>query len=305
MIQNTIKDILHANGGFDAAPGLSRSGLTKYELRSQADAGNIEAAILLLIGLKSPYHKFWEEEFEDEDTNEMVKIDRFMPLEGTMFKEDPGEVVSLTSAVLDNLANQSTEELRAWQHALDGIIDTTPITEKLVDAGDVEAMWLLGDRYAYAEPKDKENALKYYDMALSASGNQKKYDQAMEWLNFSPLDHPQDLADDFAPADYAVILSGHPLYLDQIENMVEDLTKAHGTPDNECGLFVPLQYVFGTLGFNWVDNTGNLMYSWRRGKSVLSLEIECNPHVDEALVEAFQKAYPKLTVESIDNAPGA
>jgi len=52
-------------------------------------------------------------------------------------------------------------------------------------------------------------------------------------------------------------------------------TKTHGNPDNEFGLFVPLQFV-------------------------LTLEIECNPQVDEALVEAFQKAYPKLVVEVIE-----
>ena len=39
----------------------------------------------------------------------------------------------------------------------------------------------------------------------------------------------------------------------------------------------------------------------RHSEPVLTLEIECNPRVDEALVEAFQEAYPKLTVEILDN----
>ena len=189
MIQDTIKDILHANGGFEAAPALSRSGLAKQELRSQADEGNIEAAILLLIGLKSPSYKFWEEGFEDEDTHEMVIIDRCVPLEGTMFDEDPGEVADLTSVVLKDISNQSDEELKVWKNALSGVINVAPIIEKLADAGDVDAMWLLGDRYAYAEPMDKESALKYYDMALAADGDRERYDQAMEWLNYSPLCH--------------------------------------------------------------------------------------------------------------------
>ena len=301
MIQDTIKDILHANGGFDAAPDLSRCGLTKQELRSLADEGNIEAAILLLIGLKSPSYKFWEEDFEDEDTHEMVKIDRCMPLEGTMFEEDPGEVADLTSAVLKDIANQSDEELKVWQNALSGVINVTPLIEKLVDAGDVDAMWLLGDRYAYAEPMDKENALKYYDMALAADGDRERYDQAMEWLNYSPLEHPEDLAEDFDPREAVIMISGHPLYLDQIGYMVEDLTKAHGTPGNECGLYVPLEFVFETLGFKWVHNTGNLMRFTRHSEPVLTLEIECNPQVDDALAEAFRKAYPLLTVETVNN----
>ena len=304
MIQDTIKDILHANGGFDAAPALSRSGLTKQELRSQADEGNIEAAILLLIGLKSPSYKFWKEDFEDEDTHEMVKIDRCMPLEGTMFEEDPGEVADLTSVVLKDIANQSDEELNVWQYALSGVINVTPIIERLIDDGDIDAMWLLGDRYAYAEPMDKENALKYYDMALAADGDRERYDQAMEWLNYSPLEHPEDLAEDFDPREAVIMISGHPLYLDQIGYMVEDLTNAHGTPGNECGLYVPLEFVFETLGFKWVHNTGNLMRFTRHSEPVLTLEIECNPQVDDALVEAFRKSYPLLTVEVVDNSPG-
>ena len=149
-----------------------------------------------------------------------------------------------------------------------------------------------------------ENALKYYDMALAADGDRERYDQAMEWLNYSPLEHPEDLAEDFDPREAVIMISGHPLYLDQIGYMVEDLTNAHGTPGNECGLYVPLEFVFETLGFKWVHNTGNLMRFTRHSEPVLTLEIECNPQVDDALVEAFRKAYPLLTVEVVDNSPG-
>lgn len=85
-----------------------------------------------------------------------------------------------------------------------------------------------------------------------------------------------------------------------MEDMVEDLSKSHGDPDNELGLFVNLMYLFKTLDFDWVDNTGNLMHITRHNEAVLTLELECNPRVDEALAEAFQKAYPKLTVEVVD-----
>ena len=120
-------------------------------------------------------------------------------------------------------------------------------------------------------------------------------------LDYSPLEHPQDMADDFDPRNVTIMISGHPLYLDQIEFMIEDLTKAHGDPGNEVGLFVNLLFLFKTLGFDWVDNTGNLMHITLHNEAVLTLGLECNPHVDEALVEAFQKAYPKLTVEVVEN----
>ena len=37
---------------------------------------------------------------------------------------------------------------------------------------------------------------------------------------------------------------------------------------------------------------------------VLTMDLECDPQLDEALVEAFQKAYPKVTIEVVDNSPG-
>lgn len=41
------------------------------------------------------------------------------------------------------------------------------------------------------------------------------------------------------------------------------------------------------------------MHITRHNEAVLTLELECNPHVDEALVKAFHKACPKLTVENV------
>lgn len=161
----------------------------------------------------------------------------------------------------------------------------------------------LADNYAEQQcgfPKDKEKAREYYNKALEAGWEKETYESFIEMLDYSPLEHPQDLADDFDPRNATIMVSGHPLYLDQIEYMVEDLTKAHGDPGNELGLFVNLMYLFKALGFDWVDNTGNLMHITRHNEAVLTLELECNPRVDEALVEAFQKAYPKLTVEVVD-----
>ena len=162
-------------------------------------------------------------------------------------------------------------------------------------------MWLLGDRYAYAEPMDKENALKYYDMALAADGDRERYDQAMEWLNYSPLEHPEDLAEDFNPHDAVILISGHSLYMDQIENMFEDLTKSYGLPYLETDYAIPLKFVFEAIGVDWVDNTGNMIRYTRHSEPVLTLDLECNPKVDVALVDAFRKAYPLLEVELKDN----
>lgn len=278
MIEDKLKEILSA--GLEADIALQKSGLTKEAVKSLADAGNLDAAIVLLLGETSRKIDTWVEDFEDEDTHEVVQLERHNYSDDYIFEPDSKELQELGFIIVAHIPFENMP---------------TILPHLLVDLAENYAQKLCGF------PKDKEKAREYYNKALEAGWEKETYDSFIEMLDYSPLEHPQDLADDFDPRDATIMISGHPLYLDQIENMVGDLTNAHGTPGNECGLFVNLMYLFKTLGFEWVDNTGNLMHITRHGEPVLTLEIECNPHVDEALVEAFQKAYPKLTVEVINN----
>ena len=303
MIANKIKEILAA--GFDADVALLKSGLTKEDIKSLADAGDTDANIVLLIGEACHKAEFWLEDFEDEETHEVVRIERRQPLDDYLFEFEPGERDALALKVAEMTPSMDTSRLQCLRSLLSGELPVMDYVTELAKRGDRFALANLGDLYAEGDedagfPKDKEKAREYYDKALEAGMDQAAYDLAIEMLDYDPLEHPQDLADDFDPRDVTIMISGHSLYLDQIEYMVEDLTKAHGDSGNELGLFVNLKYLFKTLGFDWVDNTGNLMHLTRHSEPVLTLEIECNPRVDEALVEAFQDAYPKLTVEILD-----
>ena len=303
MIKETLKEILSADSP-DLA--LKKSGLAKTDIKPLADQGDLDAMLVLLLGLSgNAVGKIWNEDFEDEDTHETISIERWEHSDTPLFSAEPGEVEMLNNAFASIIPSQTIDTLKKWA-ALFGRDALYPtIHEELARRGDVEGLARIGAFYAggfesAGYNKDKEKARDYFNKALDAGWEKSEYDWNIEMLDYSPLEHPQDLADDFDPRNSTIIISGHPLFLDQIDFMVEDLTKAHGDPGNEVGLFVPLKYVFQTLGFDWVDNTGNLMAKWRRAESVLTLELECNPQVDEALVEAFQKAYPKLTVESIN-----
>ena len=279
MIEDKLKEILAA--GLEAAVALQKCGLTKEEVKPLADAGNLDAAIVLLLGETSrKIGDTWVEDFEDEDTHRVVQVERHNYSDEFIFEPDTNELQELGSLIAARIPFENMPVI---------------LPHLLSDLADNYAQQLCGF------PKDKEKARMYYNKALEAGWEKETYDSFIEMLDYDLLEHPQDLADDFDPRNATIMISGHPLYLDQIENMVEDLTKAHGDPGNDIAIFVPLQYLFKTLGFDWVDNTGNLMGKWRRAESVLTLEIECNPHVDEALVEAFQKAYPKLTVELVEN----
>ena len=304
MIKETLKEILSADFP-DLA--LKKSGLTKTDITPFADQGDLDAMLVLLLGLScNAIGKIWNEDFEDEDTHEISSIERWEHIDSPLFSADPGEVEMLNKALASLIPSQTTETLKNWTLLFDRNALYPAIHEELARRGDGEGLVRIGAIYAEGfesagYKKDKERAREYFDKALAAGWEKSEYDWNIEMLDYSPLEHPEDFADDFDPRGATILISGHPLYLDQIEFMVEDLTKAHGAPDNEAGLFIPLKYVFQTLGFDWVDNTGNLMAKWRRTGSVLTLELECNPRVDEALVEAFRKAYPKLTVEAVNN----
>lgn len=303
MIKETLKGILCADYP-DLA--LKKSGLTKTDIKPLADQGDLDAMLVLLFGLScNAVGEIWNEDFEDEDTHEIISIERWEHLDTPFFVAEPGEVETLNKSLSSLIPSQTTETLEQWVFLFDRNALYPTIHEELARRGDVEGLVRIGAIYgegfeSAGYKKDKEKAREYFDKALAAGWEKSEYDWNIEMLDYSLLEHPQDLADDFDPRNATIIISGHPLYLDQIEFMVEDLTKAHGTLGNEVGLFIPLQFVFKAIGFDWVDNTGNLMAKWRRAESVLTLELECNPRVDEALVEAFQKAYPKLTVESIN-----
>lgn len=279
MIEDKLKEILAAGLKSDVA--LQKSGLTREDIKPLADAGNLDAAIILLLSETSrKIGDTWVEDFEDEDTHQVVQVERHNFSDEFIFEPDTNELQELGSLISARIPFENMPVI---------------LPHLLSDLADNYAQQLCGF------PKDKEKAREYYNKALEAGWEKETYDSFIEMLDYSPLEHPQDLADDFDPRNATIMISGHPIYLDQIENMVEDLTKAHGDPGNEVGLFVNLLFLFKELGFDWVDNTGNLMHITRHNKAVLTLELECNPHVDEALVEAFQKAYPKLTIEVVDN----
>ena len=308
MISETLKEILSADFP-DVA--LKKSGLSKTDIKPLADQGNPDAQLVLLLGLScNAVGRIWTEDFEDEDTHKMIPIERWEHLDSPLFSAEPGEKEALNEAIASSIPSQTNEKLKDWAFLFDRDALYPAIYEELARRGDVEGLVRIGAIYAEGFESagykiDKEKAREFFDRALEAGWEKSEYDWNIEMLDYTPLEHPQDLADDFDPRDAIIMISGHPLYIDQIEHMLENLTKAHGLPYLESDYAVPLQYVFKTLGFDWVENTGNLIRYTRHSEPVLTMDLECNPQVDEALVEALLKAYPKATVEIIDNSPGA
>ena len=63
MIKDKLKEILAA--GLNADVALQKSGLTKEDVKPLADAGNLDAAIVLLLGETSrKIGEIWVEDFD-------------------------------------------------------------------------------------------------------------------------------------------------------------------------------------------------------------------------------------------------
>ncbi len=87
--------------------------------------------------------KKWVETFEDEDTHEMVDVER----EELLTTETSDEEHELWQQIIPELPTLSDEELRHLQHQvlLSTDIDDTPIVEVLAEQGDVDALSQVGD----------------------------------------------------------------------------------------------------------------------------------------------------------------
>ena len=97
-MKETLKGILCADYP-DLA--LKKSGLTKTDIKPLADQGDLDAMLVLLFGLScNAVGEIWNEDFEDEDTHEIISI-RFAFIH-ILFDCIP--VQELLAAVLDPFA---------------------------------------------------------------------------------------------------------------------------------------------------------------------------------------------------------
>ena len=108
--------------------------------------------------------KKWVETFEDEDTHEMVDVER----EELLTTETSDEEHELWQQIIPELPTLSDEELRHLQHQvlLSTDIDDTPIVEVLAEQGDVDALSQVGDiatLQELCEQGDQNAARELYD----------------------------------------------------------------------------------------------------------------------------------------------
>ena len=161
MIVDKFKEILAA--GLEADIALQKSGLTKNDIKPLADAGNLDAAILLLLGETTrKIEKVWTEDFEDEDTHEYVPVERHSYSDEHIFEPDPIEMQKLGSFISSHIPFDNMPEV---------------LPSLMVDIGENYAEQVCGF------PLDKDKARKYYDRALEAGFSRELYDSFVKMLD--------------------------------------------------------------------------------------------------------------------------
>lgn len=243
------------------------------------------AITLLLVGMENRYST-WDEEFTDEDTDEPFTFTHAESVDGeTLFPRNDVESLRLYTLICQNWQQIDSAELYQIWNIIRccTTLDYTVLLHHLADeANDKDAMSELAETYRYGDERNgiyinRPMAKKYYDMLG------EDYDPAED-----------DTEDDPVETDYT--LKGNAETLKGIRDTINDLCQRFGTPDNEFGMFVPLQPLMKLLvGSDDEAYRGNVMRMEQMDANTLVLYTESNN--PGPLYYALHQSFPDLEIE--------
>ena len=243
------------------------------------------AITLLLVGMENRYST-WDEEFTDEDTDEPFTFTHAESVDGeTLFPRNDVESLRLYTLICQNWQQIDSAELYQIWNTIRccTTLDYTVLLHHLADeANDKDAMSELAETYRYGDERNgiyinRPMAKKYYDMLG------EDYDPAED-----------DTEDDPVETDYT--LKGNAETLKGIRDTINDLCQRFGTPDNEFGMFVPLQPLMKLLvGSDDEAYRGNVLRMEQMDANTLVLYTESNN--PGPLYYALHQSFPDLEIE--------
>ncbi len=243
------------------------------------------AITLLLVGMENRYST-WDEEFTDEDTDEPFTFTHAESVDGeTLFPRNDVESLRLYTLICQNWQQIDSAELYQIWNTIRccTTLDYTVLLHHLADeTNDKDAMSELAETYRYGDERNgiyinRPMAKKYYDMLG------EDYDPAED-----------DTEDDPVETDYT--LKGNAETLKGIRDTINDLCQRFGTPDNEFGMFVPLQPLMKLLvGSDDEAYRGNVLRMEQMDANTLVLYTESNN--PGPLYYALHQSFPNLEIE--------
>lgn len=250
--------------------------------------------------------RFWMEDFENEDTGEIVSVER----RELLVAEPADEEKEILKQICNGVKEANTEDLNAFWHETSDFSndDLFPVLQELSDRGDVHAtdalnnidrLWemvqkgdkdaalYLANHYAYGNEEhgvfiDKKQAKELYDLA--------------EWDDYDPNEE-SDNEYEVVESDYS--LQGDPAELDKVEHDIRVLAEKFGVLDNGLGgMYVPFDILFKKLvGSPYYE--GNITKMRRVAANNLLLHAESS--ASEPLLYAIKCYYPQIEVNcSVD-----
>ena len=244
-------------------------------LRPRAKKNDVRAITLLLVGMENRY-RTWDDEFTDEDTGEPFTVIHAEKIEGeTLFPRNDVEALRMLTDLCEDW--QMTDRRDLFKAV------NTIILHRLADeAKDKDAMSELAETYRYG---DERNGI-YINRGLA----KEYYEKIGEQYN------PEEDFTEDSPVETDYTLKGNAETLKGIRDTINDFCQRFGTPDNEFGMFVPLQPLMKLLvGSDDEAYRGNVLRMEQKNDNTLVLHTESNN--SGPLYYALHQCFPDLQIE--------
>ena len=250
-----------------------------------AQKNDPRAITLLLVGMENRY-RTWDEEFTDEDTGEPITVTHAEKIDGeTLFPRNNVEALRMLTNLCENWQMTDRRELFKAVNIIRCSTeqDYTMILHRLADEGnEKDAMSELAETYRYG---NERNGI-YINRLLA----QEYYEKIGEQYNLAE----DDTEDSPVETDYT--LKGNAETLKGIRDTINDLCQRFGTPDNEFGMFVPLQQLMKILVSSDDEvYRGNILRMEQKDANTLVLHTESNN--PGPLYYALHQCFPDLEIE--------
>lgn len=262
--------------------------------------------------LQRKRYRFWMDDFENEDTGEIVSVER----KECLVAEPADEEKEILTQICNGVREAKTEDLNVFRcevgdsHGFSDD-DILPVLQELRNRGDVPAADALNDIDRLWEMTHKGDKTAAFFLAYRyASGDEEHgifidkkrakelYDLA-EWDDYDP-NEGSDVEWEVVEADY--YLQGDTAELDKVEIDMKELAEKHGLLDNGLGgMYVPFDFLFKKfVGSCYYE--GNITKMKRLDASTIYLHAES--YASEPLLYALRHYYPQIEVNYLIDGNG-
>ena len=251
--------------------------------------------------------RHFQDTFIDEDTNEEFVVERSEIINWDLSDEERGLIEDIAADV-KRLSNEEMFEFdkaicsykyrpfdeiyieylrRGEKDSWAESIENPTVLQELCEKGNRYAAYKLYDKYWWGDEKngifiDRKQARKYYDLA-------GEIPYKAEW---SDDDDPGEEV----PGNYEYVLTGSDTALSAVKELINELCKRFGTPDNEFGLYVPQRMLMRVLvGSNTEFYRGNILTMEQTAPDQLVITSEADR--GEPLLYALREVFPNIEVE--------